>query len=214
MHRVNYFHLLEVTRFHITEFEIRCKLQISGLIHLCYTFHVLYWKMETTDFLLASWVQLGHTRWSLNMASSRGRKSRSPISTALCTHTYIMDTLGNNLGWQGWIGVESIDGEYLLARCSHAATMTTVYCTVDIKPGINELCMFHSLQFSTTTCRYNREQKPMIAMYIPFRGLFCISSHLPHWQVSQTREPQDTPARLCPTEKFPTFRAVPLIYGT
>ena len=115
--------------------------------------------------------------------------------------------------WQGWMGVESIDGEHL-AICSHAATMTTVYCTVDIKPGINEPCMFHSLQFSTTTCRYNREQKPMIAMYILFGGLFCSSSHLPHWQVSQTRERQDTPARLCPTEKFPTFRAVPLIYGT
>ena len=73
-----------------------------------------------------------------------------------------METLGNNLGWQGWMGVESIDREYLLARCSHAATVKTVYCTVHIRPGINELCMFHWLQCSATTCSYNREQNPWL----------------------------------------------------
>ena len=139
-------------------------------------------------------------------------REKKPLSQFYCIICllYIMETLGNNLGWQGWMGVESIDGEYLLARCSHAATVKTVYCTVHIRPGINELCMFHWLQCSATTCRYNREQNLWFQCTL-FGGWFCSPSHLPHWQVSQTWECQDTPARLCPTEKFPIFSAVPLV---
>ena len=166
----------------------------------------LKYPMKIVVFSLASWVIDGdHQIWQL----PEGEKAALPVLLHYC-HLYIMETLGNSLGWQGWMGVESIDGEYLLAKCSHAGTAKTVNCTVDIRPGINELCMFHWLQCSATTCRYNREQNLWFQCTL-FGGWFCSPSHLPHWQVSQTWECQDTPARLCPTEKFPIFSAVPLV---
>ena len=59
----------------------------------------LKYPMKIVVFSLASWVIDGdHQIWQL----PEGEKAALPVLLHYC-HLYIMETLGNSLGWQGWI---------------------------------------------------------------------------------------------------------------